>query len=93
MKEHLGGRPQDSLARCPTTLAGGDAALRRLWELPERPAAVATSTDLVVRTAVCVVDRDEGGAEALAAQGVRLCPIFRASEVLEATKTPAKPHG
>jgi orotate phosphoribosyltransferase len=48
---------------------------------------------LVVRTAVCVVDRDEGGAEALAAQGVRLCPIFRASEVLEATKTPAKPHG
>jgi orotate phosphoribosyltransferase len=48
---------------------------------------------LVVRTAVCVVDREEGGADALAGQGVRLRPIFRASEVLEAVKTPAKPHG
>jgi orotate phosphoribosyltransferase len=48
---------------------------------------------LVVRSAVCVVDREEGGGEALAAQGVELKPIFRASEVLEAVKTPAKPHG
>jgi orotate phosphoribosyltransferase len=48
---------------------------------------------LAVRTAVCVVDREEGGAEALAGQGVRLSPIFRASEVLAADKTPAKPHG
>jgi orotate phosphoribosyltransferase len=48
---------------------------------------------LVVRTAVCVVDREEGGAEALDALGVRLRSIFGASEVLEAVKTPAKPHG
>jgi orotate phosphoribosyltransferase len=48
---------------------------------------------LAVRTAVCVVDREEGGAEALDGHGVRLCPIFRASDVLEAAKTPAKPHG
>jgi orotate phosphoribosyltransferase len=48
---------------------------------------------LVVRAAVCVVDREEGGAEALAGHGVRLRPIFRASEVLEGAKTPAKPHG
>ena len=48
---------------------------------------------LVVRSAVCVVDREEGGGEALAAKGVELKPIFRASEVLEAVKTPAKPHG
>jgi len=48
---------------------------------------------LVVETAVCVVDREEGGKEALAAQSVRLRPIFRASEVLEGVKTPAKPHG
>jgi orotate phosphoribosyltransferase len=48
---------------------------------------------LVVRSAVCVVDREEGGGEALTAQGVELKPIFRASEVLEAVKTPAKPHG
>jgi orotate phosphoribosyltransferase len=43
---------------------------------------------LVVRTAVCAVDREEGGADALAGQGVRLRPIFRASEVLEAAKPP-----
>jgi len=47
MKERLGGVPPDYLARCPNTLAGGDAALRELWQLPERPTAVATSTDLV----------------------------------------------
>ena len=48
---------------------------------------------LTVRTAVCVVDREEGGADALARQAVRLRPIFRASEVLAADKRPAKPHG
>jgi orotate phosphoribosyltransferase len=48
---------------------------------------------LVVRTAVCVVDREEGGAEALDDQGIHLAPIFRANELLEAVKTPAKPHG
>jgi orotate phosphoribosyltransferase len=44
-------------------------------------------------TAVCVVDREEGGADALARQAVRLRPIFRASELLEPVKTAAKPHG
>jgi orotate phosphoribosyltransferase len=48
---------------------------------------------LVVETAVCVVDREEGGGDALAAQSVRLRPIFRASEILDGVKTPAKPHG
>jgi orotate phosphoribosyltransferase len=48
---------------------------------------------LTVRTAVCVVDREEGGADALARQAVRLRPIFRASELLESVKIPAKPHG
>jgi orotate phosphoribosyltransferase len=48
---------------------------------------------LIVRTAVCVVDREEGGIDALARHAVRLWPIFRASEVLEAAKMPAKPHG
>jgi orotate phosphoribosyltransferase len=48
---------------------------------------------LTVRTAVCVVDREEGGADALARQAVRLRPIFRASELLVRPKTPAKPHG
>ena len=37
---------------------------------------------LVVHTAVCVVDREEGGADALARRAVRLRPIFRASEIV-----------
>jgi orotate phosphoribosyltransferase len=49
--------------------------------------------ELVVETAICVVDREEGGPEALARNGVELQPIFRASELLAAPKTPAKPHG
>ena len=48
---------------------------------------------LDVRTAICVVDREEGGAEALARHAVRLRPIFRASDLLEKAKIPAKPHG
>jgi len=48
---------------------------------------------LVVETAVCVVDREEGGEDALGAQGITLRPIFRASDVLRAAKSPAKPHG
>jgi orotate phosphoribosyltransferase len=48
---------------------------------------------LVVRTAVCVVDREEGGADALARHAVRLRALFRAGELLEREKTPAKPHG
>jgi orotate phosphoribosyltransferase len=48
---------------------------------------------LTVHTAVCVVDREEGGADALARQAVRLRPIFRAGELLTGAKSPAKPHG
>ena len=40
--------------------------------------------ELECRTAVCVVDREEGGSEALAALGVRLVPLFRARQLLEA---------
>jgi orotate phosphoribosyltransferase len=48
---------------------------------------------LVVRHAVCVVDREEGGSDALARLGVRLRPLFRASELLDLRKTPGKRHG
>jgi orotate phosphoribosyltransferase len=48
---------------------------------------------LAVQTAVCVVDREEGGADALARRAVRLRPIFRAGELLAEAKSPAKPHG
>jgi orotate phosphoribosyltransferase len=43
--------------------------------------------------AVCVVDREEGGVDELARHAVRLRPLFRAGEVLEARKSAAKPHG
>jgi orotate phosphoribosyltransferase len=43
---------------------------------------------LVVRNAVCVVDREEGGSDALARLGVRLRPLFRASELLDDEKVP-----
>jgi orotate phosphoribosyltransferase len=39
---------------------------------------------LEVRNAVCVVDREEGGVDALARVGVRLWPFFRASELVGA---------
>jgi orotate phosphoribosyltransferase len=45
---------------------------------------------LRVSNAVCVVDRQEGGVDELARHGVRLRPLFTASELLE---TPANPHG
>jgi orotate phosphoribosyltransferase len=38
---------------------------------------------LECRTAICVVDREEGGADALARKAVRLHPLFRARELLE----------
>ena len=41
---------------------------------------------LVVHTAVCVVDREEGGSDALARQAVRLRPLFRAGELLAQRK-------
>ena len=45
---------------------------------------------LECRRAVCVVDREEGGADALARSGVRLFPLFRASDLV-ATETARKP--
>jgi orotate phosphoribosyltransferase len=35
---------------------------------------------LECRTAICVVDREEGGADALARAAVRLWPLFRARD-------------
>jgi orotate phosphoribosyltransferase len=48
---------------------------------------------LVVRHAVCVVDRGEGGSDALARLGVRLTSLFRAPELLELRKTAGKQRG
>ena len=54
--------------------------------------AVLREAGLVVRNAVCVVDREEGGADALARLGVRLRPLYRAGELVAAGKTAADPH-
>ena len=43
---------------------------------------------LTCRNAVCVVDREEGGVDALARVAVRLRPLFRASELKELGKPP-----
>ena len=48
---------------------------------------------LTCRTAVCVVDREEGGVDALARVAVRLRPLFRASELIGVAKAPQKRHG
>ena len=47
MTERFGGVPDGYLQRVENTLAGGESALRALFELPEPPSAVSTSTDLV----------------------------------------------
>jgi orotate phosphoribosyltransferase len=48
---------------------------------------------LVVRHAVCVVDREEGGADALARLGVRLASLYRAGDLLATREQRVKPHG
>lgn len=48
---------------------------------------------LVVRNAVCVVDREEGGSDTLARLGVRLRALYRARELRDLRKTAAKRHG
>jgi orotate phosphoribosyltransferase len=48
---------------------------------------------LECRTAVCVVDREEGGVDELARHGVRLRPLFRASELLRVERVSEKPYG
>jgi orotate phosphoribosyltransferase len=60
--------------------------------LGEAVAAI-RAAGLEVRNAVCVVDREEGGSDALARLGVRLRPLFRASELLETRKSAGKRDG
>lgn len=45
------------------------------------------------RTVVCVVDREEGGADELARKAARLVALFRAGDLASAPKSAAKPHG
>lgn len=47
---------------------------------------------LECRTAICVIDREEGGVDALARLGVRLYPLFSAAEIISGGPS-EKPHG
>ena len=66
-------------------VTSGGAALAAVLALRE--------AGLECRTAVCVVDRDEGGVDELARHGVRLRPLFRAADLIGAEKAQQKPHG
>jgi orotate phosphoribosyltransferase len=63
-------------------VTSGGAAIEAVQALRE--------AGLQVANAVCVVDREEGGVDALARQAVRLWPLFTSSELLE---IPANPLG
>jgi orotate phosphoribosyltransferase len=56
-------------------VTSGGAALAAVEALRE--------AGLRVCTAICVVDREEGGVDALARHAVRLWPLFRASDLLK----------
>src|SRR5262245_63696066 len=77
--------PGERVCLVEDVVTSGGAALEAVAALRE--------AGLECRTAVCVVDREEGGVDELARRAVRLWPLFRASELLEAGKTPAIPHG
>jgi orotate phosphoribosyltransferase len=66
-------------------VTSGGAAIEAIEALRE--------AGLTCRTAICVVDREEGGSDALARVAVRLRPLFRASELLDGGKPPEKPDG
>ena len=77
--------PGERVCLVEDVVTSGGAAVEALEALRE--------AGLECQIAVCVVDREEGGVDALARRGARLMPLFRAGELLAAQKTAAKPHG
>ena len=77
--------PGERVCLVEDVVTSGGAAVEALEALRE--------AGLECRIAVCVVDREEGGVDALARHGARLVPLFRAVDLLSAQKTAAKPHG
>jgi orotate phosphoribosyltransferase len=74
--------PGERVCLVEDVVTAGGAALEAVEALRE--------AGLEVSTVVCVVDREEGGADALARSAVRLRPLMRASEVRDADPVP---HG
>ncbi len=77
--------PGERVCLIEDVITSGGAALEAVEALRE--------AGLKCETVVCVVDREEGGADALARQSVRLRPLFGAAQLLKTRKTPANPHG
>jgi orotate phosphoribosyltransferase len=72
--------PGESVCLIEDVVTSGGAAVQAIEALSE--------AGLTCRTAVCVVDREEGGVEALARLAVTLRPLFRASELMGLEKPP-----
>ena len=77
--------PGDRVCLIEDVVTSGGAALAAV--------EVLRAVGLECRHAVCVVDREEGGVDALARHAVRLWPLFRASDLLAEVKSAANPHG
>jgi orotate phosphoribosyltransferase len=77
--------PGERVCLVEDVITSGGAAVSALEALRE--------AGLECRTVVCVVDREEGGADSLARRAARLFALFTAEELAEAPKTAAKPHG
>jgi orotate phosphoribosyltransferase len=77
--------PGERVCLIEDVITSGGAAVAAIEALRE--------AGLECRTAVCVVDREEGGVDELARHGVRLRPLFRAGDFAKSEKTAAKPHG
>jgi orotate phosphoribosyltransferase len=77
--------PGERVCLVEDVVTSGGAALSAVEALRE--------AGLECRTAVCVVDREEGGVDELARHGIRLRPLFRVGEFLQRAKSAAKPHG
>jgi len=65
----------ESVCLIEDVVTSGGAAIDAIQELPD--------VELRVSTAICVVDREEGGVDELARHAVRLRPLFLASELIE----------
>jgi orotate phosphoribosyltransferase len=65
-------------------VTSGGAALDAVQALRE--------AGLTCETAVCVVDREEGGADEMALHGVKLRSLYVAEDLLSTRKTAANPH-
>jgi orotate phosphoribosyltransferase len=66
----------DEVCLVEDVVTSGGAAVEAIRALRE--------AGLTCRAAVCVVDREEGGVDALAREAVRLDPLFRAQDVIDA---------